>query len=174
MTTLLCTVQCSRVNEWRHYHGQYNVAGSMNDDSYIVLYMAISSFIDPRPIVLSMVMSSFIDPGTLYCPWLCRHSFTLLHCTVHGYVVIHVCNSISEKGYGCKWLYFNLCLSVVLDCVSCSFKFIIIITTSYFFTLICYLCIQCLSPLKMLSFDSRSWWVAPIQHYVIKFVSDLR
>ena len=47
MTTLPWTVQCSRfnewrhnhvqynrsrVNEWRHYHGEYNVAGSMNDD----------------------------------------------------------------------------------------------------------------------------------------------
>jgi hypothetical protein len=32
MKTLPWTVQCSSVNEWRHYHGQYNVAGSMNDD----------------------------------------------------------------------------------------------------------------------------------------------
>jgi hypothetical protein len=56
---------------------------------YIVLYMVMSSFIDPAPIVLYMVMSSFVDPATLYCPWLCRHSLTLLHCTVHDYVVIH-------------------------------------------------------------------------------------
>jgi len=34
-----------------------------------------------------------------------------------------------------------------------------------------YLCNQCLSPL-MLWFESRSWW--GVQHYVIKFVSDLR
>jgi hypothetical protein len=55
----------------------------------IVLSMVMSSFIDPAPNVLSMVMSSSIDPATLYFPWLCRHSLTLLHCTVHGYVVIH-------------------------------------------------------------------------------------
>ena len=41
MTTFPWTVQCSRVNEWRHYHGQYNVAGSMNDD--ITMYSTIGA-----------------------------------------------------------------------------------------------------------------------------------
>jgi len=37
-----------------------------------------------------------------------------------------------------------------------------------------YLCHQCLSPLKVVSLNPAHGEVYSIQHYVIKFVSDLR
>ena len=65
----------------------------------MVLY-GITSIHWPCYIILSMVMSSFIDPDTLYCSWLCRHSLTLLQCTVHGNVVIHwPCSYCTVHGY---------------------------------------------------------------------------
>ena len=89
LTLLHCTVHGYVVIHWSFYIVLSMAMSSFIDPAPIVLYLAMSSFIDPPQIVLSIVISSFIDPATLYCPWLCRHSLTLLHRTVHGYVVIH-------------------------------------------------------------------------------------
>jgi hypothetical protein len=112
MSSLLpWTVQCSRVNEWRHNDGQYNVAGSKNDD--------IITFVDPATLYWSWLCRHTLTLLLLYCPWLRHHSLTLLHCTVHGYFVIHWPSPIHNYYYYKLFLYLNLCLSVVLGGSSC-------------------------------------------------------
>jgi hypothetical protein len=89
LTLLHCTVHGNVVIHWPCSYCTVHGYVVMHWPCYIVLFMVMSSVIDLLPIVLSMVMSSCIDPATLYCPWLCRHSLTLLHGTHHANVVIH-------------------------------------------------------------------------------------
>jgi len=72
--------------------------------------------------------------------------------------------SIQKKKYNTIFIQYVFSLATVFE-----YKFLR--QWSYGSWIYNYLCNQCLSPL-MLWFESRSWW--GVQHYVIKFVSDLR